>query len=240
MPAFSAFSNILPDPINKITDAGVYTTGVGNAGPGFAGINFRSSRTTQVSRTNSGKGIHRERDSQYWSFSIQYNPMLRDEFDVVDAFLQRRGRLNPFFVVLPQYSKPRDTTFATYAAANTITTAAQAAGKSTLLIGPSIVGTPKFGDMLTITDPADTNHMKVYKVVGVETNADYQTGTTQPTTGQRKIHVSPPLFRDVSSGSVVNFINPKFRVYPTSDVQEHSLDKDGLYEYSFEVEEIQP
>lgn len=240
MATFSTFSNVLPDPINKVTDAGAYSSSTGNSGPGFAGVNFKSNRNTQVSRTNSGRGVHRERDSQYWSFSIKYNPMLRDAFDVVDSFLHRRGRLNPFYVVLPQYSKPRDPVFAAYAAANTITTAAQAAGKETLLIGNTIVGSPKFGDMCTISDPSDINHTKVYKVIAVETNTDYQTGTSQPTSGQRKIHLSPPLVRDVSSSATVVFTNPKFRVTQVGDVQEYSLDKDGLFEFSLEVEEIQP
>lgn len=241
MSAFSTFSDILPDPIFKVSDTGALDLSTGTPGPGFAGVGFKSNKDTDVSRTNSGKGIHKERDSAFWAFTILYNPMLRDEFDVVDAFLHaRNGRLNPFFVVLPQYNKPKDPTFNTYVLSNTVTMAqAYSAGATSLLIGPTITGNPKPGDMFTITDASNANHLKVYKVTRVETNADYQTGTIQPTTSQRKIHIFPPLSRSVTSGSTLNFINPKFRVYPTSTVQEYSLDKDGLYAFSLDVEEIQ-
>lgn len=243
MPAFTSFSDILPDPIFKVSDTGALNLSTGTPGPGFAAIGFKSNKDTDVSRTNSGKGIHKERDSHFWAFTISYNPMLRDEFDVVDAFLcARNGRFNPFFVVLPQYSKPKDATFNTFVTSNTVTNvSAQAAGATNFLIGSgvAITGNPKPGDMFTISDPGNANHLKVYKVVRVETNADYRTGTTQPTTGQRKIHCFPPLARSVTAGSTINFINPKFRVYPTSTVQEHALDKDGLYSFSLDVEEIQ-
>ena len=43
--------------------------------------------------------------------------MTREEFQPIYLFLlQRRGPLNPFFVSLPQYRTPQDTSFASYVA----------------------------------------------------------------------------------------------------------------------------
>lgn len=243
MATFLEFSNILPDPINKITEQGdIDSTGV--AGPGFSAVNFVSNGDTQVSRTNSGRGVHRDQEKQFWSFSIRYNPMTRDEFDPVDSFLaSRNSRRDPFFVVLPQHSKPKDATFATYASSNTIrVNGIHYAGSGFLLIDsiPTINGSPKTGDMFTITDSSNVNHLKVYKVTRVETNARWLTGSTQPLVTERRVHIEPTLQRTTADNSVINFINPKFRVVPKSDLREYSLDTNNLYIMSLDVEEIQP
>lgn len=244
MATFSSFSNILPDPINKITDSGdLSSTGV--AGPGFSGVHFISNGSTQVSRTNSGRAVHTDQEVQYWSFTIKYNPMLRDSFEPVNAFLaSRNARKDPFFVILPQYSKPRDSAFATFCGSNTIYVMGNYdPGVSKIFIDSAqsqITGDPKPGDMFTITDPADSNHLKVYMVTRVETSGYYQAGTTQPTLAQRRIHFNPPLQREVSDNSVVNFIKPKFRVIAKSDLREYDLDTDNLYSFSLDVEEVQP
>jgi hypothetical protein len=243
MATFNTFSNILPDPVNKITDAGDSDPS-GVAGPGFAGVKFTSHGETQVSRTNSGRGVHRDQGVQYFSFTIKYNPMLREQFDPVDAFLaSRNARRDPFFVVLPQYSKPKVAAFATFAQTYVIRAkGAYTSGKESMMVDSTSVfpAYSRPGDMFTITDPADANHLKVYKVTRVETNARYQAGTTQPTTSEMRLHFSPPLQRSVSDNSVINFINPKFRVVARSDLREYDLDTDNLYSYSLDVEEIQP
>ena len=113
MPTFTTFSDLLPDPNNKINNAGV-SDSTGTAGPGFAKIKFTSGNTTQVSRTISGRGVTASPSYHNWSFDISYNPMTRSEFDHVSTFLEsRRGRLNPFYVILPQHAAPKDATFAT-------------------------------------------------------------------------------------------------------------------------------
>lgn len=242
MATFNSFSNILPDPVRKITDQGdIDSSGV--PGPGFSALHFVSNEEVQVSRTNSGRGVSRDQEVQYWSFTIRYNPLTREQFDPVDAFLaSRNARKNPFFVVLPQYSRPKDATFAGYAALNTISAPATPSGKNKMLVTGSstISGTLKPGDMFTITDPANVNHLKVYKVTRVETNARYQNGTTQPSTSQMRIHFAPPLQRSISSSSILKFIDPMFRVVTKSDLREYDLDIDGLYSFSLDCEEIQP
>lgn len=243
MPTFNSFSNILPDPVNKITDQGdISSTGV--AGPGFSGLSFTSNGETQVSRTNSGRGVSRDQGSQYWSFTIKYNPMLREQFDPVDAFLaSRNARRDPFFVVLPNYSRPKNSQFATFATNNVIRTdGAQLSGVSKMMIDAAnnMSGTPRPGDMFTIDDPNDVNHLKAYKITRVETNARWQASTPQPTNKQFRIHFSPPLQRDTADNSVINFINPKFRVVARSDIREYELDTDNLYAFSLDLEEIMP
>ena len=244
MVTFNSFATILPDPVNKITDSGDTDPTAGVAGPGFSAINFVSNGETQVSRTNSGRGVSRDQGRQYWSFSIKYNPMLRAQFDPVDSFLaSRNARRDPFFVVLPQYSKPKDATFATFAGANILKVSGDTqAGATYFLMNciSVISGTPKPGDMLTITDAANANHKKVYKVTRVESDARYQAGTTAPTTFEKRIHINPPLQRFTTTTSVVNFINPLFRVVARSDVREYELNTDNLYNFSLDVEEIQP
>ena len=244
MATFTSFSDLLPDPNNKINNAGAVDA-TGNAGPGFAKIKFTSDNTTQVSRTISGRGITASPSYHKWSFDISYNPMTRAEFDPVGSFLEsRRGRLNPFYIILPQHAAPKDTTFAAYAASNTITAASAAAsGSPTLMLTgfSAVSGSPSPGDFFTVTDSADVNHKKSYKVLRVEDNATYQIGTTQPAlNSQRRVWTQPPMSRAVSSGATINFVNPKFRVVQKGDTMEYDLDTDNLYQFSLSLEEILP
>lgn len=315
MATFTSFSDLLPDPNNKINTAGAVDA-AGTAGPGFAKVKFTSDNTTQVSRTISGRGVTASPSYHKWSFDITYNPMTRDEFDPVASFLEsRRGRLSPFYVILPQHSSPKNSAFNTYVSSrllnitsisatgtavtlnftaqaaipfptgtvirvegvtpagyngiytatggttssvtfastttgamtiagtiNGVTAAVTSAGSSTLMINCAATssGNPSPGDFFTISDPTDSNHKKVYKVIRVETNDTYQIGTTQPTVNQRRVHVQPPITRAITAGSGVNFINPKFRVVQKGDSLEYDLDTDNLYQFSLSLEEILP
>lgn len=236
MATFTSFSDLLPDPNNKINNAGAVDA-TGNAGPGFAKIKFTSENTTQVSRTISGRGVTASPSYHKWSFDISYNPMTRTEFDPVASFLEsRRGRLNPFYVILPQHAAPKDSAFA----GNTLTASATLAGSPTLMINGVNTGEPSPGDFFTITDSSDVNHKKAYKVLRVETASTYQTGTTAPTSTQRRLWTQPPITRAVSAGSTVTFVNPKFRVTQKGDTLEYDLDTDNLYQFSLSLEETLP
>lgn len=243
MTTFSTFSDLLPDPNNKINAAGA-TDASGSAGPGFAKVKFSSQNQTQVSRTISGRGVTASPGYHMWSFDISYNPLTRTEFEPIASFLEsRNGRLKPFYVILPQHSRPQDTTFRTLCEGNlnAITVSgAHSAGSPYLLLAGVTSGTPKIGDFFTITDSSDTNHKKAYKIVRVEDSTTYQTGTTAPTATQRRVWTQPPLSRTVSSGSVVNFVDPKFRVIQKGDTFEYDLDTDNLYQFSISLEEILP
>jgi hypothetical protein len=244
MATFVDYSDILPDPNNKIDTAGASNSS-GSAGPGFAKVKFSSNNQVQVGRTISGRGITSSPGYHMWEFSINYNPMTRAEFEPVSNFLEsRRGRLYPFYTILPQHSAPQNTTFAAWCAANPngVTVAgAHNAGSSTLLVSVgAATGEPSPGDYINISDPNDANHKKAYKIIRVETNATYKVGTTQPSLTQRKLHLIPPLTRATATGSVVNFTNPKFRVIQKGDTIEYDLDTDNLYQFSLNLEEILP
>lgn len=242
MPVFSTFSDLLPDPNNKIDTAGV-SNASGSAGPGFASVKFRSSRQVQTSRTISGRGVTASPGYHTWEFDINYNPMLRAEFEPVATFLEtREGRLRPFFVILPQHAAPQNATFNTYCATNTITASQTPAGSTSIMLNniSAVAGNPTPGDFINIVDSNDVNHLKTYKITRVETNDTYRTGTTQPSTTQRRIHVTPALSRDVSSGAVIRFINPRFRVIQKGDTLEYDLNTDNLYQFSLSLEEMLP
>ena len=251
MATFTSFSDLLPDPNNKINNAGAADTS-GTAGPGFAKIKFASNNQTQVSRTISGRGVTASPSYHNWAFDISYNPMTRDEFDPVASFLEsRRGRLNPFYVILPQHAAPKNAAFANYTALNpsAVTAYSQtsstvagsiSAGSPTIMMAGITTGTPSPGDFFTITDSGDTNHKKVYKVLRVEDSTTYQVGSAAPLSTQRRIWMQPPISRTVATGSIINFTNPKFRVIQKGDTMEYDLDTDNLYQFSLSLEEIQP
>ena len=105
MATFSSFLDILPDPTNPIGISGqALATGSGGTnGPGFASVQFTSQAPIQMSRTNSGRVLTRAIAGHKWTIQIKYNPMTRDQFEPVFNFLlEKNGRLNPFFVKLPQ------------------------------------------------------------------------------------------------------------------------------------------
>lgn len=261
MPIFTAFSDLLPDPNNKIDTAGVAVTDTsGSAGPGFASVKFRSNRQVQVSRTISGRGITASPGYHVWEFDINYNPLTRAEFEPVATFIEtREGRLRPFFVILPQHNKPQDSTFYNYClpsvnngvngtenVASRVTAAQTPAGSTSIMITcvtegvAGSAGNPKPGDFINIVDTNDVNHVKAYKITRVETSTNYRSGTTPPTGTQRRIHVTPALARNVASGAGVRFINTKFRVIQKGDTLEYDLNTDNLYQFSLSLEEILP
>jgi len=246
MATFTSFLDILPDPNNPIGDAGqALATGAGGAvGPGFASVKFRSNSPTQVSRTNSGRVITRRIAGQRWDISITYNPMTREEFEPVFNFLLHRGRLNPFYVQLPNQYTGRVTAFATHTSSNTPTAAAGYSQGAQFMLQAghhaTQTTTPKPGDMFTVTDSADSLHTKAYRVTRVMNNADYHSGLhSQPTTVQRLVYFSPPLQRGLSSGSGIDYYQPLFRVIMKGDVQEYGLNKSNLYSFSLNLEEAQ-
>lgn len=236
------FTDILPDPVNRITVAG-NASGAGLAGPGFAKIKFSSNNQVQMSKTKSGRAVSTTLGGHSWEFSINYNPLTRDEFEPISNFLEyRRGRLYPFYVILPQYNIPKDPTFASYVESTnpTISTTYDAGSEQVMLSIPSGNGTPSPGDYFNINDPAHIDHLKTYKVVRVETNALYNTDDTQPTVNQCRITLIPELSKDLSVDAEFIFHNPKFRVVQKGDTIEYDLDTDNLYQFSLNLEEVLP
>ena len=233
--AFTSFANRLPDPVFKITEAGENSNS-GLAGPGFASVKFSSEQPISVSRTNSGRVITRAIVSHRWKINITYNPMTRDEFEPVYNFLlEKRGRLKPFFVKLPQHS-PRTTTSGTYTIQGPVT-----AGTSSLLttVG-SLSGGLRPGDMININDSQNSNHTKAYQIVRVNDSTNKLSSDSDLNlAAERRLFIVPPLARDVTNSSTVTYDTPLIRVILTSDVQAYDLGTNNLYKFSLSLEEAQ-
>lgn len=227
---------ILPSPDYTITDAGTDDAG-GTAGPGFASVKLSSNFNTMTDRTNSGRLLTRAAAYQLWSISIGYNPMTRVEFDPVYAFLmQRRGGLLPFFVELPQYKNPKNSTFTT-----TLATKTFIATGGTKLTGSTEIsftrnagsydlateGGPKPGDFFTLSSSLVSNLYKVYMIT-----------TVTAITNGFALKFSPGLEKDITSGTITGkFKNILFRVVASKDIQEYSLNTENLYSFGLELEE---
>jgi len=239
---FSSFTDRLPDPNWTIDITGAGHASSYTAGPGFKSIKFTSNAPIQVSRSNSGRVITRAIAGHKWSINITYNPMTRNEFEPIYGFLlQRKGRLNPFYIVLPNQSSSRNSLFSAYSSAITVEGAHNAGVEVMLQTGHEdnpLTTQPQPGDMFTITDSDDSLHTKIYRVTRVTNNADYLTGS-RPTLVQRYIYFAPNLQRATAGTSVITYTNPQIRVILTKDVQEYSLGTNNLYTFSLSLDEAQ-
>jgi len=237
MSNFSAFANRLPDPAYKITEQGDNHSS-GTAGPGFASVKFSSEQPVSISRTNSGRVISRAIVGHRWKINISYNPMTREEFEPVYSFLlEKRGRLKPFFISLPQYNSPRTSTSGTISVDGGIT-----AGASNFKVDGfgSVTGGLRPGDMFNFNS-SNSNHKKAYQITRVLTNSDYLTGGTQPATDERIYYVTPPIEKAVEDNATIDYgSDTLIRVVQTADVQEYNLGTNNLYEFSLSLEEAQP
>ena len=236
--AFSAFTNRLPDPNWGISEAGEGHATSYTEGPGFASVKFTANQPVAYSRTNSGRVTTRAIAGQYWSIGITYNPMTRDEFEPIYNFLlEKRGRLKPFFVALPQHATTRTTTSGTLSVQGTITS-----GDSNFLVDgmDSLTGGLRPGDMFNFSDSGNSNHHKIYKVVRVADSTNkLSSDTALNTSDERRLYVVPPVEKDVTDNSTLTYASPLFRVVQKADVQEYSLGTNNLYTFSLNLEEAQ-
>ena len=240
MAQFSEFQDILPDPNNNIGNAGQTA---GSAGPGFASVKVTSEQPYISSRTNSGRLLARAKAYHKWKINIKYNPMTRAEFEPIYTFLlQRRGPLNPFYVSLPQYRTPQNSSFAAHVATENLeTTAAHSAGSTIMTLDGSTYNAstdnyPSPGDMFTVNG-TDSNHKKAYLVTRVETNTDYK--DTQPGANQARIHFVPGLAKAVANNDDIVFHNPLVKVVRVGNIEAYDLNTDNLYQFSLSLEEVQ-
>ena len=245
--SFSSFQNILPDPNNTIGEAG---QAAGTAGPGFATVSLTSEQPTMKDFTNGGRLLARAIASHAWKIKIGYNPLTQTEFDRIYTFLlHRRGSINPFFVSLPQYRTPRDANFATYS--TTPSNKLEVLSNTNVFAGATsgffqqvgynfnTNGTPTPGDLFTVEDSANSNHLKAYMVTRVETNSNYLNTAAQPGVAQLRIHFTPGASKTMNAGAKLVFHNPLIKVISTRDIQEYALNTNNLYSYSLDLREVQ-
>ncbi len=250
MAAFPSFSNRLPDPNYAIEETG--KGGSGTVGPGFATIKVTANQPTSVSVTNSGRVTARSIAGHRWKIIISYNPLTRAQFEPIHNFLlERRGRLKPFEVVLPQYSSPRDTlnfdSGTQLLVDNPDVTPAITAGATNFIAdnhGDASTGSLRPGDMFNFTDSSNSNHKKTYRIVRVLNRADFITGNQPPAVASGNHHriyyVSPSIEKDVTDNSPLVTTDPTFRVIQEQDTREYSLGTNNLYQFSLNLIEAQP
>lgn len=215
-----AQQNVLPDPNHGRAADGEESSVAGNKGPGFKSVKLSSKQNVITDRTNSGRVLQRFHSYHKWDISITYNPLTKDEFKEVYAFLlERRSTLDPFFVQLPQYRGQSSSTTQT---GSSVT----AAGSPTLVLASGHAANCAVGDLFTITDSANTNHKKAYKITKVNTST-------------HTVTFSPPLAKQVTASQTINLVNPLIKVIQTGDVQQYSLNSSNLYEFSLKLEEVQ-
>lgn len=245
-----SFSTRLPDPGYKRHFSGE-NSAAGDLGPGFASVDLTSDQKVMVSRTNSQRVIAKAVAGHKWNIDIKYHPMTQAEFRTVDAFLQaKQGALNPFFVALPQYNTPANSawvtdlgnhTFTSYGTANTAgATSIHIDGSNSWTANSTTAPTdiPLPGEVFTITDSSNTNHTKVYMITHVETYNIYSTTASRPASASGlRLGVNPPLAKDVTASSTLNFINPLFKVIMPAPTRKYSLNTDNLYQFSLKLEE---
>ena len=247
MATFTSFLDVLPSPTKPIGTAGqsLSTGSGGTNGPGYASVTFSSEAPVQMSRTNSGRVITRAIAGHKWNIEIKYNPMTRDEFEPIYSFLlEKNGRLNPFFVQLPQNMSSRNSAFHTHQGSNNLTTASTVTKGANYMVqaGHSTTETtqPQPGDMFVIQDSNDSLHTKAYRVTRVMSNGTYNSAVhSQPTTSQRIVYFTPQIQRDVAQGAVCDYGGPLIRVIQKSDVQSYQLSTNNLFQFSLSLEEAQ-
>ena len=242
MAVFTAFQHILPDPNNRISYSGGSSSSNAGAGfgPGWASTQLTSKQPVMQNRTNSGRVVSRAIAGHTWEINIRYNDLTKAEFNPIYAFLiQKVGKLNPFYVALPQYQQSQDTTFAAAVLGGTSITvneSAPPAGRNYLLCSYSGGGSPRPGDIFIISDSSNSNHTKLYMVTRVETSSDYNSNVgSQPSSSQRRIHFTPSLTHETSNGSTLDFTSPLMRVVNSSDTNQYSLNTNGLYSFGLKL-----
>lgn len=243
---FSTFANRLPDPAYGIAETGENVNAADNYGPGFASVKVTSEQPISTSTTNSGRTITRSVAAHRWKIAITYNPMTRDDFEPIYNFLlERRGRLKPFEVVLPQYNSPR-TAIAVTSGTQILVHDEIPAGATSFLAdnhsdtdsAGGYTGGLRPGDMFNFTDSSNVNHKKVYRVVRTMDRANYL--GTIPLAGERRYYTVPPIEKLVSDDTPLVTTNPVFRVIQTGDTREYSLGTNNLYQFSLNLIEAQP
>lgn len=214
------FTDILPDPFNKIGTAGQADSN-GSAGPGFAGIEMVSESQIARDRTNSGRLISRNNSYHLWKFNIKYNDMTKEQLmPLYNFLLQKQGSMLPFYVSLPQYLNQNITNNTNGATSN--------AGSTTI----EWQGTGAYPGAVFTLDAI--NHTKLYKVVRVETSLNYE-GDSAP--ASERLHIMPPLQKEISVGTLLNFQTPMAYVINSSDTQQYSINNNNLYTFSAKFEE---
>ena len=193
----------------------------------FGTLGIKSSQTTIISKSDSGKRLARQIDNQRWGFTVQIITAKRSDVygDLMAFIVKQRGGKENFTIIPPEIEDARGNE-----GGSVLVNGVHAVGDTTIAMdGFAGDGAGRFlaGDFISFN-----SHSKVYMVVASVTSSSNAATVT----------IEPPLITALANNGAVTYDNVPFTVYLTSDVQEFGVvgsDKDGnlLYSFQFDVEE---
>ena len=190
--------------------AGTYPTT-----PEFEAINLESRHNNVMSETVSGRMQVRTLGGQRWSFTAKYNPMTREEFQPVFAFvMSQQGRFGTFTIVPPVIGDASGDVSGT-----ALVNATTAAGATSVAMD-GITGTIKAGDFIKFA-----SHSKVYMV-------------TADRAGAGSVSIEPPLVSSVTDNEAITYDSVPFLMRLANDVQSYNLASNEYYEYELDMIEV--
>jgi len=190
--------------------AGTYPTT-----PEFQAINLESRHNNVMSETVSGRMQVRTLGGQRWSFTAKYNPMTREEFQPVFAFVMgQQGRFGTFTIVPPVIGDASGDVSGT-----ALVNATTAAGATSVAMD-GITGTIKAGDFIKFA-----SHSKVYMV-------------TADRAGAGSVSIEPPLVSGVTDNEAITYDSVPFLMRLANDVQSYNLASNEYYEYELDMIEV--
>jgi|TARA_X000001388_G_scaffold6831_1_gene4323 hypothetical protein len=193
---------------------------------GFEVATIRSEQKTLISKSQSGKRLVRQIDSQKFSFTASIITAKRsDVYGELMAFIikQRSGK-ETFTLVPPEISSTRGSETGTL-----LVNGSHTAGDTTIAIdghASDASGVLKAGDFIKF------GHDKVYMIVSDVTSSSNASTIT----------IEPPIRSSLSDNESITYNSVPFTVFLKNDLQEFgavSADKDGnvLYKFELDVEE---
>lgn len=229
-----SYSVILPAPGTLINSAGVADAN-GLPAPGFSGLNIESNYDVDVLRSRSNRGLPVDSGQHFWSFRISYHPMTVNSFTALENFMYGHNtRKNPFYVVLPNYARPKPAETATFLDTNTVSTVGiHYTNESQVIVNTVLNLQP--GAYVNFL--GDALHKSTYKIARVETPTSFS--GTAPAAGTMRLTIFPPLQREVANASALRLINPQFRVLQRGNINPQ-YDENNMISFGINVEEILP
>ena len=193
----------------------------------FQTMGIKSTQTTIISQSQSGKKLARQIDGQRFGFTAKIITAKRsDVYGELMGFImkQRSGKEN-FTIVPPEVKDARGSETGTV-----LVNGSHTAGDTTIAMdgfASDTAGALKTGDFIKFA-----NHSKVYMVVADVT----------PSSNAATVTIEPPLVSSLADNETVTYDSVPFTVYLTNDVQEFGAigsDASGnlLYEFELDVEE---
>lgn len=192
------------------------------ATPQPTAVKFNLETPVIKTTTISGKTRRVAMGIQYYTMTIRYGSMTKEELGPVQAFIASQyGGYDSFQIVLPKisYRKATDTITTPYASE------AAVVGSTSLKMTSTVNKTGlKAGDFFKFE-----NHSKVYMA-----NADWASGST----GTSFLTFTPGLVDDVVQGEIITYDAVPFTVILDNEVQSFDHGIGGIATFDLELKEV--